>query len=318
MAKTAQKQKDKPAAAASAASPRKLKKPKYASFQLTRRIKGDKLPSAFLIFRKSVAVLARNWKLFLLIVVIYAVLNTLLVQGFTAISGAKDVKSALDQLFTDDWGHVASGLTLFAYLLGASGSAADATAGLYQIILALTVSLALIWALRQLHAGKKVRMRDAFYNGMSPLVPFILVAVVISLQLIPMAIGVTLYATIVSAGIAATGLEQALWALLAFALSIVSLYMIMSSLFALYIVTLPDMTPMRALRSARQLVAARRWMVMRKVLFLPLALVFLTALIVVPLIFTATVVGAWVFFILSMLFLPVAHSYMYALYRSMI
>lgn len=319
MAKTADTQKKKTAATSAIQTPRKLKQPKYASFRLTRkRIKGAKLPGAFGLFKNSFKILGSNWKLFLFIVVVYAVLNTLLVQGFTAINGATDTKSALDQVFTDDWGQLASGLTLFAYLLGVSGTAADATAGLYQLILALTVSLALIWALRQLHAGKKIRMRDAFYNGMSPFVPFILVLLVIGLQLIPMVIGVALYATIVGAGIAATSLEQVLWALLAFVLSIVSLYMIMSSLFALYIVTLPDMTPMRALRSARQLVASRRWTVMRRVLFLPLALVVLTALIVVPLIFVSAALGAWVFFALSMLFLPITHSYMYTLYRSMI
>ncbi len=318
MATKAEKNKKPATSPATLQGPRKLKKPKYASFQLSKRIKGDKLPSGFSIFKKSVGVLTRHWKLFLLVVVVYALLNTLLVQGFTAINGAGDAKTSLDQVFTGDWGRVMSGLTLFAYLLGVTGSAADATAGLYQLILALIISLALIWALRQVYAGNKIRMRDTFYNGMSPFVPFILVLLVIGLQLIPMAIGIALYATVVGAGISTTGLEQVMWALLAFVLSVVSLYMIMSSIFALYIVTLPGMTPMRALRSARQLVANRRWAVMRKVLFLPVALILLTALVVVPLLLMAATAGAWVFFILTMFFLPVTHSYMYSFYRSMV
>jgi hypothetical protein len=127
-----------------------------------------------------------------------------------------------------------------------------------------------------------------------------------------------LYGTIIGANIAATGVEQALWALLALVLSMVSLYMITSSIFALYIVTLPDMSPMHALRSARQLVANRRWTIMRKLLFLPVVLFVLAAVIVLPVILFATPVVPLVFYTLSMLLLPMLHGYMYTLYRSLI
>ena len=62
-------------------------------------------------------------------------------------------------------------------------------------------------------------------------------------------------------------------------------------MFALYIVTLPDMTPMKALRSARELVRYRRWTVLRKVLFLPLMLLVVAAIIMVPIIILADAAG---------------------------
>jgi hypothetical protein len=118
--------------------------------------------------------------------------------------------------------------------------------------------------------------------------------------------------------VAVTLLEQVLWLAVWFVLGVTSLYMISSSLFALYIVTLPDMAPLAALRSARQLVAHRRWAVMRKIIFLPLALMILAAVLVLPIILFATPLAAVVFFLISMLFLPFAHSYMYALYRALL
>lgn len=322
MAKTKAKpikaKKQKPAEAVSA-EPRTVKKPQYRSFRLHKRIKAERLPTgAFRLFGQAVRLLGKHWKVFLGIMLIYGISNAVLVQGFNASSGLGDARATFDELFTGDWARLTSGFTIFIYLLGSSGSTVNTTAGAYQLIMTVMVSLALIWTLRQVHAGHVVKVRDGFYRGMSSLVQFGLVLLVITVQLIPMAIGLALYATIVSGNIASTGAEQLIWALLAFGLSLVSFYMITSSIFALYVVTLPDMTPMRALRSTRQLVANRRWSAMRKVLFLPLALVVIAAVIMVPIIIFIAPIAAWAFFALSMLLLPVVHSYMYALYRSML
>ena len=94
--------------------------------------------------------------------------------------------------------------------------------------------------------------------------------------------------------------------------------MICSSLFALYIVTLPNVTPMKALRSARQLVLHRRFLVLRKILFMPLALLVLGAIIMIPLIIFLTFAAEWIFFLLSMFVLTVVHAYMYTLYRELL
>jgi hypothetical protein len=87
---------------------------------------------------------------------------------------------------------------------------------------------------------------------------------------------------------------------------------------ALYIVTLPDMTPMQALKAARALVRYRRWVVLRKVLFLPLALLLIGALIVIPFALYVTPVAPLVFFVLTIIALAVLHSYMYLLYRQLL
>jgi len=322
MAKTpakTKKAKQKASPTPKPANARQLKQPKYASFKLSKTvIKGEKLPSAFRLFRDAGGVLFRNWKIFLFVLVIYGLVNALLVQGFRASGDVATAKDSFSHLFGGSLAQFTNGLTLFAFMLGSSGNTTNATAGVYQFIMVILTSLALIWILRQLFAGNQVRMRDGFYRGMTPLVPFLLVLIVIGLELIPMAVGLMLYGFIVSNGIAASMLEQILWAMVAFIGIVITLYMLTSSLFALYIVTLPDMTPMKALRTARQVVANRRWMVLRKILFLPLALCVLAGLVIIPIIVFATPLAVWAFFLLTMLLWPVLHSYMYVLYRAMI
>lgn len=298
--------------------PRQIKKPAYTSFRLSPRIKAEGSASAWKVLKTALGMLGRNWKVFTGIVLVYGVLNALLVQSFNAVGDVDQAKDAIDKIFTGNFGQLTSGLTVFVYLLGSSGNTTNPTAGAYQLMLTLVISLALIWVLRHIYAGDKVRVRDGFYQGMAPLVRFVLVVFAIFIQLIPIAVGLLLYSLVTSNNIASGSLEEVLWVLFLSVMSVISLYLLSSSIFAPYIVTLPNMTPMRALKSARQLVKYRRWAVMRKILFLPLALALLAAILVVPVILFATAAAGWVFFLLTMLILPAIHSYMYALYRSLL
>ena len=94
--------------------------------------------------------------------------------------------------------------------------------------------------------------------------------------------------------------------------------MISSSIFALYIVTLPDMTPLKALRSARQLVRHRRWTVLRKILFLPILLIVVAAIVMLPIIIWTPPLAQWIFFVLTMFAIAAVHAYAYALYRELL
>jgi phosphatidylglycerophosphate synthase len=78
------------------------------------------------------------------------------------------------------------------------------------------------------------------------------------------------------------------------------------------------MTPMKALRSARELVMHRRWEVLRKLIFLPIALIIIATIIMIPLLLIATPVAVWIFFIMTVAGLVVIHSYVYALYRELL
>ncbi|HSW75079.1 MAG TPA: hypothetical protein VLG16_04400 [Candidatus Saccharimonadales bacterium] len=301
--------------------PRRIKEAAYQSFKLQRRIKnpGQALTGSFKLFWRSLTVLKKNWKIFVGVLIIYGLVDFIVVQGFSAGQNYGDAKTTIKSLFSGSTADLASGVALFLYMVGSGGAASGGSAGAspYQFIWILITSLALIWALRQTYAGSGIRIRDAYYRGMYPLITFVMVLGVVALQLFPAILGGIVY-NVASTGVASTGVERFMWALVFALLILLSLYLIVSSVFALYIVCLPDMTPMKALRSARQLVANRRWTVLRKVVFLPVALLVIGAVIVVPVILLFSAAASWVFFALTLLALPVLHSYYYALYRSLL
>jgi hypothetical protein len=303
-----------------AAKKRQIESLKYRSFRLSKRLKhkAGPLPGTMVLLRKSVKHVWAYKKLFFGIAAVHICLSMLLVRGFGFGSDVPELKSVLDEVFTGGGGQLIGGVAVFSFLLGAAGSTSSDVGSVYQSLLLILISLAIIWALRQTHAKKKVSVKDAFYKGIHPFIPFLLVLIVIILQLIPFAIGTTLFSVVSSTGLAVGGIEQLFWILVFGLFGLLSLYMLSSSLFATYIVTLPDVLPLQALRSARGLVLNRRWAVMRRVLLLPIAIVLLGAVIMIPLIIFATPLAEWVFFALSILSLAFIHSYLYSLYRELL
>lgn len=303
-------------------TPRKLKEPKRKWYHFWKRRRPvpnyEPLPKARVIFRTSIEQLFQNWKLFSGIVAIYGILNVILVRGVSSSSDLTTIKAAFDSLLHGAGGKVASALISFSTLLTSSGSNNSAASGTYQSFLLVVASLAFIWALRQTIAKNVVTIRDSFYRGMYPLIPVMLVVIVMGIQLLPLGIGGALYSTVVSKGIAIFFWEKLIWGIIFGILALWSIYMLCSSLFALYIVTLPDMTPFRALRSARQLVYGRRLLILRKLIFLPVVMLLLATLIEVPLILFLTPLAPWVFFVLSMAALAIVHSYLFNLYRELL
>lgn len=302
--------------------PRQLKAGRYHSFRLQKPIKtgGSTIPGAFKLMRAALGVLIKNWKVFGGIMLIYSIFNLLLVQSFNGTNGGNTLdqtKTNLESMNSGPFSSILSSAALFVYMASSSGNVNSTTAGAYQLVLTIVTSLALIWALREVYAGKKIRIRDGFYWGMYPLVPFILVVSVALVQLLPVVIGGFFYNS-VTQGIAASGPEMVLWIVLFAMLALLSMFMLAATLFALYIVCLPNITPMVAIHSAQELVRYRRWTVIRKVLFLPAFLLVVAALVIVPLIFFAPVVANVTFLFTTVIGLPVIHSYLYRLYRELL
>lgn len=297
---------------------RKLRLPPQ-KFLRFRRIKHPvKLPTAWTLAKQTYRFVRQNWKLLVGIVVVYALLSVIFVHGLGSTGNAQALRQQFVKGFGGDTNQLSAGISSFTTMFADSTGSSTAAAGVYQIVLGVMVSLAVIWALRQRTAEERVGFKDAFYKGMTPFVPFFLVLVVMLLQALPFIIGGGIYNIVVTYGIAITTPEKALWALLFFALTAISLYMLCSSLFALYIVTLPDMTPLKALRSARQLVRYRRLSVFRKLLFLTVVLVACGTLVMLPVVFIVPVITQWVFFLLGIIGLILVHTYLYTLYRELL
>ena len=278
----------------------------------------DKLPPTWQLAKTSALALWHNKGVFLGLSGVYALLDLLFVQGLTNNANTASLKATLSHVSASHIGSIISSLGTFMTLSGSSGGSANPTSGLYQLIIGLITTLAVIWALRQLSSGKSIRIRDTYYRGMYPIIPFVLVLLVICVQLLPFVVGATVYSTVITTGIAVKLIEKVFSLLLFLALTLWSLYMISATIFALYIVTLPDMAPIRAIRLARELVRHRRFTLLRKILSLPLILFVLTALIMLSVILVLPTVAPWVLFTLSMAELVAANAYMYTLYRELL
>lgn len=300
--------------------PRKRAVARHRSFKLTKKkIKQPKpILGPVILTRQSIAMLGNNKTLFFGAALIYAALSFILVQGLGATFNLTETKQQIDEVFGNSDAKISTSVTLFGYLLGSFGSQSVDTSGTYQVVLSLITMLAVIWLARQVMSGQKPQLRDAYYKGMYPIIPFLLVLLVIGLQLLPAAIGNFMYTMVISQGIAVSMIEKVLWLLLFLLLSLLSLYMVTSSIFALYIVTLPDTRPIQALKSARDIVMHRRLGIAARLLLLPILLIIIGLIIFVPLLMTVPVLVEPLFLVASAIALVYATLYSYSLYRSLL
>ena len=291
------------------------------SFRLTRRTDVPQLPKIMTVrqlLKETWQLVATNRKLCFGIAAIYVVAYRFLAEGVGRINLA-DVQQALQ----DSSNHVSqfTGLTaLTAAAFTSSSSTSDAQGKLYASLLTVIFILCMVWAVRQLLAGHRVKIRDALYNGPTSLIPFTTVLLLLFVQAIPMAFGIFLYGSARASGIAATGVENFVLFMVAALASILSSYWLSSTIIALVASTLPGMYPLAALRGAKELVIYRRWQIFLRILMFVL-LVGVVWIVTVVLVVSNKITIGLSSFVVDMLrgvTLLFGTVYLYKLYRSLV
>jgi hypothetical protein len=273
-----------------------------------------KLTGSFRLFSDSVSLLRQHWKLFGGIVLVYFVLSLLLGGGL----GGANI-SELKNSFSEEFGSTNTSLALLGILVGSTGGSASAgSSSAFRTIIVILVSLAVIWALRQVLAGKRIGIRDAFYKGMYPLAPFVIVIMLLGVLLIPMLIGSFIFGVAFGGGLMTSTVEVIVGAVVVFLFVLATVFLLSTYVFAIYVVTLPDMRPVAALRAARKLALYHRWAIIRKLLFLPVALGVIGGIVLLPVIAFIPAAAQVVFLLFSMLALVFAHTYAYSLYKELL
>ncbi len=276
-----------------------------------------KLPSVWQISRISVARLWNHKGLFIWITLIYGFFDLVFAEAGANATNILTLKHNVAQVLSGHTTSIGASFTTFfslSYDPNASSNGNSTPAGVFQFIFVVLFALGLIWAFRHTHKEDKLRIRDPFYRGMFPLIPFLVVMLIIGLQLIPIVVGATLYLQTVNNGIAVGALQKSIWEIIFFLFSMVSLYMISASLLAIFVVTLPGMTPVRAVKKAGQLVQRQRVVVLSKYLFLIVALFALGIAIMVPTVEWLTSLTPIVYFLLTIFAVPLALSYGYTIF----
>ncbi|HCH34212.1 MAG: hypothetical protein UY35_C0005G0048 [Candidatus Saccharibacteria bacterium GW2011_GWC2_48_9] len=310
----------------------------HRSFQLTRRrdyARSMKLPGYFSFTFEVAGLLWRRKVTFGLLGLVFMLLTTAFgLLGseavYTQFIDSMDV-SAPDGLFEGLAGEAgrAGLLLLTSVTTGLTGELSEGqqiAAGFFSLYIWLTV----VWLLRNIVSGKKVKLRDGLYSAGSPILSTFLLFMVLIIQLVPMAIVIIIAQAGWQSGFIQEGVVS-MAAGLGLALVVVaSLYWVVSTFFALVIVTLPGMYPFRALAIAGDLVIGRRLRLLYRVIWLLLTVVSTWVVVMIPTIVLDGLLKsrfdqiAWVPIVPAMLLLMTTitviwcASYIYMLYRKVV
>lgn len=263
----------------------------HRSFRLTRRrdyVRPLQLPGNISFTFEVTRTLLRFKVTFLLLAVVYIALFLLLVgmqsqDTYSSLSAA--LKETGGQLFSGDWGAVNQAGILFISIasLGAGAQATEAQQ-IFSVLIFLLMWLTTVWLLRHFLAGKKVTLRDGLYNAGAPLFAMAVLAVVIVIQLLPVAIAFIAYSAAAASGLLAGGAVAMLFWVGAALLVILSLYWVTSSLFAMIIITLPGTRPFDAIKAAGDIMIGRRIKILLRWVWMALMLTLFWAVIMIPII----------------------------------
>jgi hypothetical protein len=305
---------------------------------LTRRrdyIRPLKLPGYWAFSAQVRKTLWTNRKLFLWLVIVYAVLTATMVgmasQG-TYSSLADTLRQTGDDVFSGNWGEIGkAGLLSLATVTGGISSSLTDVQQVYAGLIFLVTWLSTVWLLRNILAGHKVKLRDGLYNSSAPLLSTLLVALALIVQLLPLAVAVIGYVAALASGLLDSGgVTAMLFWIAAGLLMIISLYWISSTFIALVVVTLPGMYPLQALKTAGDLVIGRRIRILLRLLWMSLGIIVIWALVMIPVILLDTwLKGLWpaidwipiipfTLLVLSSLTVVWSASYIYLLYRKVV
>lgn len=309
----------------------------HRSFLRTRRrdyVRSLSLPGYWAFTNHVRTVLWKNKRIFAWLAVVYSIL-TIMFVGMASQDAYTELNNTLQttggDIFATSWGRVSqAGLLLLGGIAGNFTVTPSAVQQVYAVILVLLVWLTSVWLLRAILAGNKPRMRDGLYNAGAPLIPTFFVSLLLVVQMLPGAIALIAYSAATASGLLSTGVEAMIFWAAAGLLMLLSLYLITSTLFALIIVTLPGMYPMKAIRTAGDLVIGRRLRILYRLLWLVGTVVVAWILVMIPII----LLSSWIISVIPAIgWLPVVPlalllmstltivwvaSYVYLFYRKVV
>ncbi len=293
---------------------------RYRSFRLQKRIKPKlkPLPTSWELVKQTFGFIWLHKKIiigifFVHLAVYYLVIRAPIQPDVQQIQNT--ISSAVEKSGTKVNSFESNVVTVSA-VLGSTG-ATQQNGTLAMVILGI-VGLAYIWAIRMLHNGNKINVRDAFYQGMTPILTVSFVVFLVVLELLPFAFASFVYTLARTSGIFVSGFEDLAFFTLTMLLGLLSFYWMTSGIIAVYMVALPGVYPIFALSSARKLVQFQRLKVFRRMLSLPLMLGFsYLLLLLVSIRFFPSKTFIFAEFV-QLLFVPLVLTYLYKLYRSML
>lgn len=261
----------------------------HKSFVLTRKRdipKRAKLPGLIPFTVEVARTVWRFRRVFLVLLLLYVVAGLLLI-GYSQQDQYRSLTDALGDVVKEAGEDGIDAVTqvggLFgATLLGSLNGSLTEIQQFYLLGLYVVMWLVIVWLLRQLVAGNRVKVRDGLYSAGAPLIPSFCIVALMVLQALPGALGILVFTISTQNSVVSSGVAAMCFGVLAVLLVVLSLYWISSSFLALLIVTLPGTYPMAAIRGASEIALGRRMQLLFRLLWLVVLLVVLWAIILVP------------------------------------
>lgn len=240
----------------------------------------------------------RNWKVFLpfliLVVIIYIALVGMMNQDDYA-----DYQGILDQTSMQvaggDIGSFAkAGLLLISTVTsgGLSGESSE-SAIVFAVLIFIVIWLVTIFLIRHIKAGHNVKLRDALYNSMAPFISSLVIFLIALIQCIPLIILIVVLSAAIQTDFLATPFYALVFFLFATVMLLISGYLLSSSIIALVAVSAPGLYPLRALRSASDLMMGRRTKFIIRLIALIITLVFAWVIFMMPMILFDLFMKQW-------------------------
>jgi hypothetical protein len=293
------------------------KQKKYRTFHLQKKIKPEPryIPTSRALFQQTVLFLWKNKVIFIGIMLIYLIIYVVLVRT-PFMTDARTITATVQAVFGEN--NAASIRGNFATLGAVLSTSSTGENAITVSLATLLMSLVYIWAIRQRSNDQKIRIRDAYFQSMAPLLSVVVVLFVISIQLIPLGISSFVYTTARGNNLFTSGFEDLTFFVITVLFGLVSLYWVSSSIMALYAASLQGVYPFQALAIARKLTKFQRFAVFKRVIALP---VTLGVIYIVGLLMVIRYAPDFILYItegFQILILPFVHVYLYKLYRSLL
>lgn len=238
---------------------------------------------------KTFKVIFKNWKLFvplLIIVVVMAIVFIGLMNESTFQQFQQVLNQTTEQMGFGDIGYIAkAGLLLISTVTtGGLSSTAKETNTIFGVLIFLIIWLTTIFILRHRLAGHKIKLRDALYNSLTPMISSFVVFAIAVIQCVPIFLLVIVYSAAVQTDFLATPFYALVFFIFAAVMIILSGYLLSSSLIAFVAVSAPGLYPMQAMHTASDLMMGRRVKFIIRIISLILVLVLTWVIVMVPLI----------------------------------
>lgn len=233
--------------------------------------------------------LFKNWRLFLPLILIIAILNIVLVglmSEETYVTFQNSLDETAKEIKAGELGTFArSGLLLISTITtGGLSQGMTESQQFSAVILFLITWLVTIYLIRHRLAGHKLKLRDGLYNALAPFISTLIVLAVIFVEAIPLMIVVITYSAAVATNFLATPFYAFIYFVFAALLILLSVYLISSSLIALIAVSAPGLYPLVAVSTARELLMGRRIKFIIRVIYLFFVLIVVWVFVMLPLI----------------------------------